>query len=211
LRPVSFTPAGGSTGKRYHPRSKEVQMKLTKMTLALALGAMLLAGPVAAQQGMPMPKPGPEHMVFKQDEGTWDAVVEMFMGPGAPPMTSKGVETNVLGCGSLCLISDFKGEMAPGQAFHGHGTTTWDGAKKKYVGSWTDSMSNGLAVSEGTYDAAAKTMTGYMEGPDASGKMARMKSVVEYKDANSRIFTMYMPGADGKEVPGMRITYTKRK
>lgn len=186
-------------------------MTLTRRALAVAVGAALLAAQAAAQQAMPMPKPGPEHAVLKQDEGTWNAVVEMFMGPGAPPTTSKGVETNVVGCGGLCLISDFKGELAPGQAFHGHGTSAWDPAKKKYVGSWTDSMSNGIAMSEATYDSAARTMTGYMEGPDASGKMARMKSVVEYKDANSRVFTMYMPGPDGNEVPGMRITYTKRK
>ena len=48
--------------------------------------------------------------------------MEMFTAPGAPPMTSKGVETNVVGCGGLCLITDFKGEMVPGQPFHGHGT-----------------------------------------------------------------------------------------
>ena len=186
-------------------------MKLTTVALASALAAALLAGAAAAQQAMPTPKPGPEHAILKQDEGTWDAVVEMFMGPDAPPTTAKGVETNVMGCGGLCLISDFKGELAPGQPFHGHGTSAWDPTKKKYVGSWTDSMSNGIAVSEATYDAAAKTMTGYMEGPDASGKMARMKSVVEYKDAGSRVFTMYMPGPDGKELPGMRISYRKRK
>jgi hypothetical protein len=180
--------------------------------LAAAVVAIFLAGPVAAQQGAPpVPKPGPEQMVFKQDEGTWDAVVEMFMAPGAPPMTSKGTETNVIGCGGLCLITDFKGEMAPGQPFSGHGTSAWDSTKKKYVGSWTDSMSNGIAMSEATYDAAAKTMTGSMEGPDASGKVAKMKSVVEYKAPDSRVFTMYMTGPDGKDVPGMRITYKKRK
>jgi uncharacterized protein DUF1579 len=187
-------------------------MKLTKMALAAALAAVSLAGPVAAQEGMPpTPKPGPEHMIFKEDAGTWDATVEMFMAPGAPPTTSKGVETNVVGCGGLCLITDFKGEMGPGQPFHGHGTAAWDPAKKKYVGTWTDSMSTGIAVSEATYDSGAKTMTGWMEGPDMSGKVSRMKSVVNYKDANSRVFTMYMPSPDGKEVPGMRITYTKRK
>jgi len=187
-------------------------MKLMKVALALApaLAASLLAGRAAAQQGMPMPKPGPEHMLLKQDEGTWDAVVEMFMGPGAAPLSSKGVETDTIGCGGLCLISDFRGDMA-GQPFHGHGTSAWDPAKKKYVGSWTDSMSNGISMSESTYDPKARTMTGYMEGPDASGKMARMKSVLEYKDGGSRVFTMYMPGPDGQELPGMRITYTKRK
>ena len=28
-----------------------------------------------------MPTPGPEHEMLKKDVGTWDATVEMFMGP----------------------------------------------------------------------------------------------------------------------------------
>jgi hypothetical protein len=185
-------------------------MKLTRAALAAAVGAALLAGPLAAQEGMPpAPKPGPEHALLEQDEGAWDATVEMFMAPGAPPMTSKGVETNLMGCGGLCLITDFKGEMG-GQPFHGHGTTIWDAHRKKYVGTWTDSMSSGIALGESTYDAASKTMTGTLEGTDAAGKPSKMKSVVEYKDASTRVFTMYMPGPDGKEVAGMRITYKKK-
>ena len=80
-------------------------------------------------QPPPMPKPGPEHALFKEDEGTWDAAVEIFV-PGQPPMTSKGVETNTVGCGGLCLITDFKGDMM-GSIFHGHGTVAYDAAKKK--------------------------------------------------------------------------------
>jgi len=184
------------------------------MKMRLALGplavAALLATSLAAQQGMPpVPKPGPEHAILKQDEGTWDATVETFMAPGAPPMTSKGVETNVMGCGGLCLITDFKGDMA-GQPFHGHGTSAWDPAKKKYVGTWTDSMSSGIMMGESTYDAATKTMTGSMDSSDPSGQHSKMKSVVEYKDAGTRVFTMYMTAPDGKEIPGMKITYKKR-
>ena len=73
----------------------------------------------------------------------------------------------------------------------------------------TDSF-EGIAMGESTWDAATKTMTGSMESTDASGQHAKMKSVVEYKDAGTRVFTMYMTGPDGKEVPGMRITYKKK-
>ena len=52
-------------------------------------------------------------------------------------------------------------------------------------------------------------MTGYMEGPDETGKPVKMKSVSEYKDGR-RIFTMYRPGADGKDMPTMRITYARK-
>lgn len=201
---------------------KEECVILSKPAVALAVGFLLLVPgsqqaraqsqqPAASQAMPPMPKPGPEHALFKEDVGTWDASVESFMAPGAPPMTSKGVETNTIGCSGLCLITEFKGEMMPGSAYEGHGVSTWDPAKKKYVGSWTDSMSAGLMISEGTWDPAARTMTGYMEGPDMSGATVKMRSVVEYKGAGSRVFTMYGPGPEGKEAVAMRITYARRK
>ena len=157
-----------------------------------------------------MPKPGPEHDVLKMDVGTWDAVVEFVMAPGAPPMTSKGVEVNTLGCGGMCLISDFKGEAA-GAPFEGHGVMTWDMGKKKYTGSWTDSMSTGLSIMESAYDPAAKKWTGSMEGPDMTGKVMKTRNVVDVKDANNRVMTAYAPGPDGKEMQVLKITYTRRK
>jgi hypothetical protein len=186
-------------------------MELARAAFPLTLGMLLLVTPAAAGQEMALPKPGPEHQLLKQDEGTWDATVEIFAAPGQPPLKSKGVETNTLGCGGLCLISDFKGEMMPGQVFHGHGVTVYDPSKKKYVGSWTDSMSAGLMIAESTYDAASRTFTGWMEGPDMTGKVAKTKSVVEVKDAGTRIFSMYGTGPDGKEGLGMRITYQRKQ
>jgi hypothetical protein len=188
---------------------------MKRVTISLCLMALpLLVVAASAQEpppGMPpLPKAGPEHAVLKQDEGVWDASVEMFMGPGAPPMVSKGVETNTLGQGGLFLITDFKGDMM-GTPFHGHGVSSWDSTKKKYTGTWTDSMSTGISLVESTYDAAAKKMTGTMEGPDMTGKVNKMKETVEWKDADTRVFTMFAPTPDGKEVPAMRITYKRRK
>jgi hypothetical protein len=166
--------------------------------------------PAAGQEMPPMPKPGPEHELLKQEAGTWDAVVEITPGPGAPVQKSTGVETARVGCGGLCLITDFKGEMM-GMTFEGHGVTTWDPAKKKYVGTWTDSMSRGLAIGESTYDPATKASTGWMEGADHTGAVMKMRSKVEWTGPTTRVFTMYSPGPDGKEVEGMKITYTRRK
>lgn len=192
---------------------KKLGTYLAVCTFVLGLAGLALAQdkPAAgAPPGMPpLPKPGPEHAIFNDAVGVWDAKVESWMAPGAPPMTSTGTETNRIGCGGLCLITDFKGSFMK-TPFTGHGTETYDMGKKKYVGSWVDSMSAGLSVSESTYDAATKTMIGTMEGPDMTGAVQKMKSVVEYK-AGQRIFTMYMTGPDGKEMQTMKITYTKRK
>ena len=172
------------------------------VVLGVAGLAMAQDKPAGAPAMPPLPKPGPEHAIFKDIAGTWDAKVESFMAPGAPPTVSNGTETSRVGCGGLCLISDFKSSFVmgppgtPATPFEGHGTETYDTAKKKYVGSWVDSMSTGLMTTESTHDAATKTMTGWM---------------VVSKDPNTRVFSMYNVGADGKEALGMRITYTRKK
>jgi hypothetical protein len=190
------------------PYFRSVQLAVFVVSVSAAPVMVAASG----AQGMPpMPKPGPEHEVLKMDVGTWDASVEVPTAPGAPPMTSKGVEVDTLGCGGLCLITDFKGELMPGVTFQGHGLTTWDSMKKKYAGSWTDSMSTGLAITEGTYDAAAKKATGSMVGPNMTGEVVKSRTVTEHKDADSRVMTGYAPGPDGKEMQVIRITYTRRK
>jgi hypothetical protein len=50
-----------------------------------------------------------------------------------------------------------------------------------------------------------------IEGPGPDGQPMKMKAVTEYKDDDTRVFTMYMNGPDGKEAPSMRITYKRRK
>lgn len=55
-------------------------------------------------------------------------------------------------------------------------------------------MSMGLAVSEGTYDPAAKRVTGSMEGPDMSGKVVKTRTVAEWRDEGTRVMTAYAPG-----------------
>jgi hypothetical protein len=175
----------------------------------LMLATVSLMPAAVSAQAPPMVTAGPEHAVLKEDVGIWDASIEMMM-PGAPAMPpSKGVETSVMGCNGLCLITDFKGELM-GAPFQGHGVSTWDPAKKKYVGSWSDSMAPGLALTESTWDAAKKTMSGSMLAPDGSGGSAAMRSAVEYSEGK-RVFSMFTTGPDGKEMPTMRITYTRRK
>jgi uncharacterized protein DUF1579 len=175
----------------------------------LIAGLCLVPAIAAAAQMPPMPTPGPEHAVLKEDVGTWDAAVEL-MGPDGNAIASKGIETNTLACNGMCLVTEFKGELMPGMAFAGAGITAYDSKVKKYVGTWSDSMTPGLASSESTWDAGAKKMTGTMKSTDPMGQPSTSRSVVEYPAAGKRVMTLYTPGPDGKEALTMRITYTKR-
>jgi hypothetical protein len=185
-------------------------MRRTAIAVVTAAAVHVVA-PVAAAQMPPMPAPGPEQAIFKMDEGVWDAAIELNQGPDAAATTSAGIETNIVGCGGLCLITDFKGDLVPGMTLHGHGLTAWDSAAKKYVGTWTDSMSDGLATMSGTYDAASRTMTTTMEGRDTSGALVKSRTVAEHLSPDKRVMTMYTTGANGEEVQIMRVTYVRRK
>jgi hypothetical protein len=182
---------------------------MTRAFVCTAAAVIMTAATSPARAQMP-PPPGPEHQVLASDAGTWDAVVEMT-APDGTPMRSTGVQEDTVGCGGRCLVTSFKSEMMPGMTFEGRGVTAWDGAKKKYVGAWTDSMSPGLGVSEGTYDAAQKSMTSFMDSTDMTGTVVKTKSVVQYPDADHKVMTMFTTAPDGKEAQTMKISYTRRK
>jgi hypothetical protein len=193
---------------------------MLRLAKSLAWATALLVGtvaPVASQSPAPAtppsleapPLPSPERGLLDAQVGTWDATVEAFMAPG-PPSTSKAVEVNTLSCGGRWLVTEFKSDFM-GQPFEGHAVLGWDSLKKKLVGSWVDSAGPGLQVVEEEFDPAAKILSGFFEGPDTSGKVERMRSMTEWKDPDTRVLTMFNPGAPGKETISMRITYKRRK
>ena len=145
------------------------------------------------------PKPGPEHAVLKELVGDWDATMKMG------PQESKGTMTYKMMSGDMWVVYDFKGEFM-GAPFVGHGFMGYDVSKKKYVSVWIDSMGTPPMISEGTYDAAKKTMTEVGEAMGPDGKMSKMKMVTEMKSKDEMLFTMHHG-----DQPAMTITYKRKK
>ncbi len=173
----------------------------------LVVSGLVLSTMVRAQD---MPKPGPEHAKLKETAGAWNAVIKSTFEPGKPPHESKGEYMAKLDVGGFFLITEFKASFG-GVPFHGRGITGYDPYKKKYVGVWVDSMSPGIFRSEGVYDKTGKILTEMMEGPDPKGKIMKMRSVTEMKDADHMTFRMYAQGENGKEALMMEIAYTRKK
>jgi hypothetical protein len=174
--------------------------------IAIALAALAALAPQDD-----MPKPGKEHEWLKPLEGTWDVACKFHMDPSQAPMEMKGVETSKLDLGGFWLLSEFKGEMF-GKPFEGRSTTGFSPQKKKFVGTWIDSMVPHLFVSEGELDAAGKVLTMIAEALDmATGKPTQERWVLEILDKDTHTFTFYGPGTDGKERKTGEMKYTRKK
>ncbi len=157
-----------------------------------------------------MPSPGPESEVLKLDEGTWEATIQSWTSPGSQPFVDKAVEVNRTISGGLWLVSDLKGTMLD-KRYEGHGIYGFDPQKKKYTGVWVDSLQNYLAMWEGTYDPASKTLTQWAETPDYLGRKIRWRSVMEYKGKDLRIWKSFSNAGGGSEFVSTVITYKRRK
>ena len=164
---------------------------------AIAL-TVLLGLPALAQEAV---KPGPEHDLLKKHEGTWTTTMS------AGGMDAKGTVTFKMELGGLWLVSDMESELF-GMKFKGKGLDSYDQAKKKYVSVWADSMSTGPVITEGTYDAAKKTLTMTGEGPGMDGKTSKYKSVTTFPDDDTFIMSMYM--GDTKDAAFV-VTYKRKK
>lgn len=180
-------------------------------TLLGIIAFMALARSGAAQTP-PLTKPTPEHAHLTREVGVWDAKSSTWATPDAEPTHSTGIETNRM-LGKTWLISDFDGDNQ-GEKFSGHMQLGYDPLKKKFVGTWIDSIEPFLFTMEGDYDNATHTWTLMMTGTSAlTGKPETAKLITRYLDDDTKVFEMHMPveGKNGEWWKFMETKYTRRK
>ena len=176
--------------------------------LPLVLAVSLIAGTFSRAtlaSAQEFPKPGPEHALLKEFEGTWSAVTKMPDGH-----ESKGEMTYKMELGGLWLASHFTSDFG-GLKFEGRGMDGYDPIKKKFVAVWFDSMITTPMTFEGDLDKDKQTSTMWGEGKSPEGKAMKFKSVNKVTDKDHHTFTMYTVDADGKENLMMTIEYTRKK
>ncbi|WFC43540.1 DUF1579 domain-containing protein [Pseudoxanthomonas sp. SE1] len=192
--------------------------------LSVAVSALLLAGPALAQDKPPAMTPetqammeayqkagtpGMEHGRLASMAGTYDLTVKSWYAPGAPPSTDTGTATRKMILGNRVMLEEVTSQMM-GQPFSGQGLHGFDNVTGKYWGTWNDSMSTGLMVSEGTCDAQLScTYTGTHHDP-VTKKPQSSRMTTRWTDKNTEVFEMYGPAPDGKEAKMMEITYKRR-
>jgi len=178
----------------------------------VGLGVAWVGTSAWSWQDPPEVKPTAEHERLARDVGTWDATIKVWTGgPESEPEVSKGVEVNRMLPGGLWLISDFEGQFGD-QKFHGHGVYGYDPRKRKFVGSWADSMSSELLAIEGEYDPKNHTFTYRGRAHDPAGKPYESIMVTHHKGDDTRAFSMSIKADElgNQEVKVMEIVYQRR-
>jgi hypothetical protein len=153
--------------------------------------------------------PGPQHERLARAAGKYTTLVRSWNEPGGPPIEETGTVTRTMSLGGRVLVEEFNCKMM-GMPFTGSGLAGYDNVSGKHWSTWTDSMSTGIMLSEGTCDAKDScAYTGSWNDPITKGKItARMTS--RWTSPTVQVFEMYTPGKDGKEMKMMEITYTKQ-
>lgn len=184
----------------------------TRTFLQGLFAALMLSSSFASAQEMPeMPKPQSEHKWLEQFVGEWQSEMECNMGPDKEPMKNKMTE-KARSIGGFFLISEGKGE-AMGTPFSSILTLGYDTDKKKFVGTWVDSMMGKMWNYEGTLSDDQKTLTLNTEGPCPmqGGKVCKFKEVIVLQDKDHKTFTSSVQGEDGTWTTIMNAKSTRTK
>ncbi len=158
-----------------------------------------------------MPKPVKEHAWLQKLVGDWESEMECQTEPGKPPMKAKSTEKARM-LGGFWVVTEGSGEMM-GAPFSSVLTLGYDPEKKKYVGTWVDSMGGYMWKYVGTMNEAGTTLTLETEGPCPmqGGKICKFKESLEFKDNDHRVFTSRIQGDDGEWKVMMTATSTRKK
>lgn len=178
-------------------------------TMVVLAGALVAAGAYAGPQDAPeSPKPCKEHEWLQQIVGEWDSEAEVTPDPAKPPVKMKGTESSRM-IGGFWAMCEVKGE-AFNKPFTGIMTLGYDAERKRYVGTWIDSMTGHLWSYQGSLDASGRMLVLDTEGPGRDGKPARFRESIEVKDKDHKIFTSSTE-QDGKWLPHMTVRYERKK
>ncbi|TWU30128.1 DUF1579 domain-containing protein [Bythopirellula polymerisocia] len=164
--------------------------------------ACLVASSVFAQQPE-FPTPQPEHGWLKQFTGHWTTSSKTVAAPEMPAMECSGsMESREIG--GFWVANELEGDIDEIN-FTSVQILGYDPAKKKYIGTWTDSMTDHLWIYEGTVDASGKKLSLIAEGPDMmqSGKLAKYRDSYEFKSPDVIVATSEVMNDKGEWITFM--------
>jgi hypothetical protein len=152
--------------------------------------------------------PAAGHAPLQALVGTWSAKTTFTMGPGVPDQVHGGTSVNRMVLGGRFLEQTYKG-TAMGMPFEGIGFTGYDNVRKKYVGSWMDTMGTGIMTSLGTGKPSAARSASVAESYEPSGKKIMWDTILKVLDRDHHTFEMWTKAPNGKKYRAMFVEYAR--
>ncbi|MEZ6061756.1 MAG: DUF1579 domain-containing protein [Planctomycetaceae bacterium] len=171
---------------------------MKRFAIAVSVCFALTAGVTLCAQQPPQFPAEKEHAWLQQFVGEWESESEASMGPGQPSIKGKGAMSSRM-LGEFWVVSEITGDIGGG-SIHAIQTIGYDPRKKKYVGTWVDSMMNHMWKYEGAVDDSGKLLTLEAEGPNFMDekKLTKFRDSYEFKSPDHIVATSSMQGEDGK-------------
>lgn len=154
-----------------------------------------------------------EHDKLNPFEGTFSAVVKLWMGAGEP-MLSTGTMVNKWVLGGRYLQQTYAGDPVDGShdAFAGTGFWGYDATLAVYQGFWVDNASSAMQMETGTVDKTGRvwTMQGSMLKPQTREPLTK-RTVITLQDHDHQLVESFFAYGGGDEIKAIEIRYTRAK
>mgnify|MGYP001278391578 CR=1 FL=1 len=179
---------------------------ITLLAAAMMLGTALLQAQDNTQ-APEMPKPVKEHEWLKKFAGEWTCEGEC-LAPDGSKATSTGEESTRM-LGDFWAVTEGSGE-GMGMPFSHVFVLGYDPVKKKYVGTWVDSMTGKLWLYEGTVENGKLTLETAGDCP-MTGKHLQFRDEITFPDPDTKVFTSSVSEDGETWVPAMTMTAKRKK
>ncbi len=165
----------------------------------------------AMEMMMKLATPSEAHKKLEALVGTWSVKNTLWMDPSKEPTVSEGISEHKWVLGGRFIEERFEGKFM-GMPFSGLGYTGYDNYKKKYVGTWMDTMGTAVMNTTGSFDAKGKVLRSTARMDDfTTGKAVTIRENLTFVSNDEVRMEMFGPGPDGKEYRMMEILYTRKK
>lgn len=150
---------------------------------------------------------GEAHAGLAEQAGQWQAEMEIWMAPDAPPVAATYEVTRAMELDGRVLHEVWTGDFM-GQPFRGISRTGYNNTTEQYWSTWTDNMSTGLMTSNGKQQPDGSIeLTGDFVDP-VSGETVATRFVWSFPGADSERMEAYETRG-GEEFMNMRMTLTR--
>lgn len=154
--------------------------------------------------------PGKHHALLEAFRGNWDVTVSFWMSPDGKPEVSSGTSSTDWLLGGRWLQQRHVG-TAMGAPFEGMGMLGYDMVQGKYIGTWVDSMSTSMSMTEGSVDESGTRFTFRARNSDPlTGTVVEAREEVVIEGPDRHVVTMHaLDPATGHEFKKMEIVFQR--